>query len=190
MGKMEPLKKRLCVTISGLHGTGKSTYAKSISSKFDLRHISAGHLFRQIARERGVSITELSHHAAERFDIDRIVDVRTKMEAEKGNVVIDGLLAGWVASEFTDIKVYLTASEDERFSRIAKRDNISICKAQKLTILREEVERKRFKKYYAIDLDDLGIYDLVINTGCLPIESNLKVISKFIHEYISFHGGV
>ncbi|MFQ6076866.1 MAG: AAA family ATPase, partial [Candidatus Bathyarchaeia archaeon] len=46
----------LVVTVSGLHGTGKSTYARALSEAFDLRHVSAGGLFRQIALERGLSI--------------------------------------------------------------------------------------------------------------------------------------
>ena len=46
----------LTVTISGLHGTGKTTYARILSKDFGLRHISAGDLFRQIAKGKGVSI--------------------------------------------------------------------------------------------------------------------------------------
>ncbi len=41
----------LVITLSGLHGTGKTTYAKPLSQIFNLRHISAGILFRQIAEE-------------------------------------------------------------------------------------------------------------------------------------------
>ena len=37
----------LAITISGLHGTGKSTYAKRIAEAFRLRYVSAGEFFRR-----------------------------------------------------------------------------------------------------------------------------------------------
>ena len=40
----------LVVTISGLHGSGKSTYAKALAEEFRLRYVSAGQLFRDIAK--------------------------------------------------------------------------------------------------------------------------------------------
>jgi len=179
----------LVVTISGLHGTGKTTYAEMLSNCFDLRHFSAGMLFRQIATEKGLSITDLTHVAARKDEIDHLVDERTRMEAEGGNVIIDGLLAGWMARGFADIKVYLTARDDVRISRIAKRDGTSTSEARRMTLFREGVERRRFKKFYDIDINDLKIYDLILNTELLPMESNVEIIKKFIQEYIKLQGG-
>jgi cytidylate kinase len=179
----------LVVTMSGLHGTGKSSYAEILSNSFNLRHFSAGKLFRKIASEKGLSISDFTRVAARTAEVDRLVDERTKVEAKKGNVIIDGLLAGWMASEFADVNFHLMTPDDVRISRIAKRDNTSIREARKMTLFREDVERRRFKKFYGIDLDDIRMYDLILNTALLPIESNVEVMVKLIQEYIKFHGG-
>jgi cytidylate kinase len=180
----------LVITLSGLHGTGKTTYAKTLSKIFNLRHISAGILFRQIAAEKGISISELTQISSRNDKIDQLIDDKTRMEAEKGDVIIDGLLAGWIALNFTDIKLYLTTLDNIRFSRIATRENITITKARKLTLFREEIEKKRFIKYYNINIDNLTIYDLILNTELLSIESNVIIMKNFIQEYIKLHGGI
>jgi len=179
----------LVITISGLHGTGKSTYAKAISEAFNLRHMSAGSLFRQIALERGVSIEELSRTAERDKEVDRLIDDRTKKEAIVGNVILDGLLAGWMARDYADLKIYLKCPDDVRMRRIAERDGMTYKESRKITNFREDAERKRFKMLYNIEMDDLSIYDLIINTGLMPIKSNVEVIKKFVQEYISSKGG-
>ena len=92
----------LVITISGLHGTGKSTYAKELAKEFGLRYISAGIIFRQIATERGVTLEELSRIAVKDKRIDRLIDKQTVDEARKGSAVLDGHLAGWMAREYAD----------------------------------------------------------------------------------------
>lgn len=179
----------LVITISGLHGTGKSTYAKAISEEFNLRHMSAGALFRKIALERGLSVEELSHIAERNKDVDCLIDEKTKTEASKGNVILDGLLAGWMASDYADLKIYLKCPDDVRMRRIAERDRITYEKAGKTTTFREDAEKKRFKRLYHIEMDDLSIYDLIINTGLMSIKSNIEVMRKFVQGYISSQGG-
>ncbi len=178
----------IVITISGLHGTGKSTYARAISKEFNLRHVSAGSMFRQMALERGTSIEELSRAAEQEVDIDRVIDERTREEASKGGVVLDGLLAGWMARDKADVRIYLRCPDDVRIRRIAERDGISYERAKERTILREAIERRRFKRLYDIEMDDLSIYDLIVNTGLLPLKSNVEVINKFVREYISSRG--
>ncbi len=179
----------LVITISGLHGTGKSTYAKALSEAFGLRHASAGELFRQVALERGMSLKTLSEAAEMREEFDKLVDGRTKLEASKGSVIIDGLLAGWMARDYADIKIFLAAPERTRVERVAKREGQPFEEALRATRHREGVERRRFKKFYVVDMDDVSIYDLVINTALLPLNSNIEVLKTFVREYISTHKG-
>ena len=183
-------RKKICITVSGLHGTGKTTIAEKFSQQLNLRHISAGRLFRQIALERGISLEDLNALAGKKYDIDRIIDDKTKLEAEKGDVIIDGLLAGWIAGELADVTIYLRSDEELRLSRIAKRDGVSYDEAKKRTLFREKVEFTRFNKFYGIDITDIKLYDLVLNTGLFTVESNISIIGKFIREYVKLHGGV
>lgn len=175
----------IVITISGLHGTGKSTYAEALAKEFGLRHISAGELFRKIAEEKEISMKELTRFAEKNKDVDSLIDERSKKEAEKGSVIIDGSLAGWMAKSYADIKIYLNSPVDVRIKRIAERDGISYRQAERATLFREKAEKKRFKKFYGINLDDTSIYDYVINTSLIPLESNIKFIRIIIQEYIS-----
>jgi cytidylate kinase len=176
------------ITISGLHGTGKTTVAKKLAKKLDLGTISAGGLFRQIANERGLSLGNMSKKASQNYDLDRLVDARTREEAKKGNVILDGLLSGWMAGEDADLKFYLFAPEDVRISRIARRDKCSLEEAKKATLFREELERKRFKKFYSIDIDDYSIYDVVLNTALLSPNGNTRILECFAKAYIEEKG--
>jgi len=90
----------LIVTVSGPHGSGKSTYAAKLAGSLALRHVSAGMLFRKLAEERKVSLEKFQEMAAADPSIDRLVDERTMLEAESGDVVVDGQLAGWVFRRF------------------------------------------------------------------------------------------
>jgi len=176
--------ENLVVTVGGLHGTGKSTYAKALSRIYRLRHISAGELFRQIAKERGISLRDLTYLTKGDRAVDEVVDGRIKDAAEKGSVVIDGLLAAFMASDRANVKIFLVAPDEARFRRIAHRDKISFEESQRLTLERERVERERYMKYYNLNIGDLSVYAIVLNSGWLSLQSNINVLAKVIDEYI------
>jgi cytidylate kinase len=177
---------KLAIAISGLHGTGKTTYAQYLAKKYKLRHISAGELFRQMAKERELSLTELGLAAEQNKEIDQFLDERVKKALRAGDVVVDGLLAGWMAVGTPSLKIYLSSINEVRIRRIASRDGLSQSEATKVTISRELIEKRRFKKLYNIDITELSIYDLVLNTCLLPIEQNIEVIKSFINGYINY----
>jgi len=174
----------IVITISGSHGTGKSTYAKLLADHFSLRHISAGQLFREIAEAKGLSLEALTEVASKDPEIDRLIDARTKEEAEKGSVVIDGQLAGWMAGDKADLKIYLTAPERTRVKRIAERDAVTFKEAEGQTLARERMEKERFKRYYGMNLEDISIYDLVVDTALLPMEDTAKTLKAIVQDLV------
>jgi len=176
--------KGFVITVSGPHGTGKSTYARALAEAFQLRYVSAGRLFRELAREKGVSLEVFSKMAAENPAVDNIVDERTRAEAEKGGVVIDAQLGGWMAKELADVKVLIVASDNVRFARIAKRDGIPFEEARKQTLAREAFQRERYERYYGIDVTDLSIYDVKVDTGAYPIEKAKSIIIDSVRRQL------
>ncbi len=176
--------KNLVITVSGPHGTGKSTYARALAEAFGLRYVSAGQLFRDLAKERGVSLDDFSRMAAKDPAIDRIIDERTKAEGEKGNVVIDAQLGAWMVRHIADVKVLILAPDEVRFARIAARDSISISEARKLTLNREEIQRLRYKAYYGIDVSDNSIYDVKVDTSPYSIEEAKTIVIKKVKEFL------
>lgn len=166
----------MIITVSGPHGTGKSTYAARLAVSLRVRHISAGALFRRIAKEEKLSLEELGERAVTDSSIDKLVDERTMTEAEKGNVVVDGQLAGWVLKGMADLRIYLTAPEDVRLERIAKRDKVTLQEARIQTEQRESVQRERYSRHYGFHVEDRSIYHLVFDTSLGSIEQTAKVL--------------
>jgi CMP/dCMP kinase len=166
----------MIITVSGPHGTGKSTYAARLAKDLRIRHVSAGVLFRRIARENNVSLEDLGEKALEDFSIDKLVDERTAKEAEKGEVVIDGQLAGWIMKDKADLRIYLTAPETIRLERIAKRDKVNVEEARVQTEKRESVQRERYLRHYGFHVEDKSIYHLILDTSLGSIDDTAKVL--------------
>ncbi|TFG33829.1 cytidylate kinase [Candidatus Thorarchaeota archaeon] len=173
------------ITIGGLHGTGKSSVADSIAKRFELRRISAGVIFRQLAQERGMTLEEFSRIAEGDLEIDELIDSTQKKAAAEGNAVIDGQLAAWMAGDYADLKILLTAPVEVRINRIAERDGTEFEFAKRETIAREGSEKARYFEYYKVDISDLTIYDLILNTGKYDLEGVTEIIAKAIETFFS-----
>lgn len=176
--------ENLVITVSGYHGSGRSTHATRLAETFGLRFVSSGTIFRQLAKERGLSLEEMSKLTEEDSEIDRQIDERAKEESKKPGVVIDATLAGWIAED-PDIRIFLLASSEERIRRIADREDTSFDEAEKETVAREESEKERFRTYYNFDLEDLSIYDVVLNTELFEIDATARILKSVVVEYCS-----
>ena len=173
------------VTVGGPHGTGKSTYAKALAEALGLRYVSAGELFRDLAKERNMTLEVFSVVAAGDPAIDKVIDERTKTEAKKGGVVIDAQLGAWMVKDLADVKVLLVAPDEVRFKRIAERDGTSISLAKQETMARELIQKRRYKKYYDANVDDSSIYDLKIDTNLYSIEKTRLVVIDAVRNLLS-----
>ena len=107
---------------------------------------------------------------------DKLVDQRTVREADRGDVVLDGQLTGWVLKDKADLRIYLTAPEMIRLERIAKRDKLSLKQARVQTRVREAVQRERYMKHYGFRVDDKSIYHLIFDTSLGSIGDTARVL--------------
>lgn len=176
------VEKGLIITVSGPHGSGRSSQAQYLSQEFGLRYISTGMLFREMAEQRGLSMEEMSRLAEENCDFDNYLDERAKEESAKGGVVIDATLAAWVATN-PDLKIYLWAEFDDRVQRIAEREGRPIEAVIRETRARESSEKERFQRFYKVDIDELSVYDVVLNTSLFSLEATSRVLRKIVMEY-------
>ena len=74
-----PQNKGLTIAISGTAGAGKSTFAKHIAEAFELEHISAGKIFRQMAQQREMDLSTFSTFAENNIHIDKEIDERSRL---------------------------------------------------------------------------------------------------------------
>ncbi|MCS7131007.1 MAG: AAA family ATPase [Archaeoglobaceae archaeon] len=168
------------ITISGPPGSGKTTVAKILSEKLKIKLISAGEVFRQLAFDRGMSLEEFSKFAESNPEIDIMIDKLQRELAEKEkDVIVEGRLSGWMIKD-ADLRVYIFADPEVRYSRIAKRESKDLSTVKRETKLREEIEKRRYQKFYSIDIDDWKIYDLVVNSNRISAEKIAELIALAI----------
>lgn len=176
-------KRDLVITVAGPHGSGRSTQATRLAETFGLRYVSTGTLFRERAAQLGVSLEEMTRIAAGDDSFDRFLDDRAKEETRRGGVVLDATLSGWVAVD-PDLRIYLTAPLGVRVRRIAEREGRSAEEVERETRLREEAELERFRRYYEYDVDDLSIYDLVLNTELFDADGVAHILKNVVEAYM------
>ena len=114
-----------------------------------------------------MDIMEFSKYAEENFVVDHEIDKKQKelvleyLDGEHG-VIAEGRLSAYFLDP--DIRVWLYTPFEVRVKRIMVREGYGREEAIKKIKLREESERKRYREIYNINLDDLSIYDIVLNT--------------------------
>ena len=174
----------MLITVSGPAGSGKSTLAGNLADALDYEHVSGGDIFRALAEERGMTPLELNKAAEEDDQIDRDLDRRLRdIAAEREDLVLESRLAGWMAGEYADMKLWLTAPLDARADRIAEREDKPFEQARTETEERSQSEAQRYADYYDIEFDDLSIYDLAINTARWDPQGTLSIALHAVDAY-------
>jgi cytidylate kinase len=174
----------MLVTISGPAGSGKSTAAAALAAALGYDHVSGGDIFRELAEERGLTPLELNRQAEADESIDRDLDRRLReTAAEREDLVLESRLAGWMAGEHADFRVWLDAPLGIRARRIAEREGKPIDVAREETRARAASEGKRYREYYGIDIEELSIYDLVLNTARLDPAGVVEAVATILRAY-------
>lgn len=166
------------ITIFGNPGTGTSTVGKLLASKLGYEFKSSGNMFRDMAKENGMTLYEFDIAAQSDSKYDIELDNRV---AEYGkthdNFVFESRLAWHFIPD--SVKISLVADEEETIRRVAQRDEISPEEAKKNNDLRMATYLERYPKYYP----ELSYppadseFDLIIDvTSILPEEIVEKII--------------
>ncbi|NPA97355.1 MAG: AAA family ATPase [Crenarchaeota archaeon] len=175
-------KRGVVVAVSGPPGSGKTTVAKLLAKRLNLRYVSIGQLFRELAKMKGIDILQLSRIAEKDHSIDRELDNLARLEAEKGNVVIDGHISAWIVRDLADLCVGIVAPFSVRVQRIAQRDGRPLDEVERETRAREESEAKRFREIYGIDVRDTTIFDVILNSAYFAPEQIVSIVIKALEE--------
>jgi CMP/dCMP kinase len=163
----------LLITISGLPGAGTSTVARLVADALGLERVDGGTVFRAMAAERQLDVNQFSLVAEDDPEIDLELDQRLANRAREGDVVLESRLAAWIAANegMTATRIWVDAEERERARRVAAREGGDPESALDANRAREASERRRYRTYYGIDLDDRSVYDLVIDSTGQPPEA-------------------
>jgi cytidylate kinase len=174
----------MLITVSGPPGSGKSTNAVQLADALGLGHVSGGDIFREMAAERDMTPVEFNEFAEEDPQIDRDLDRRLReIAVERDDVVLESRLAGWLAADHADFRFWFDAPLSVRAERIAERESKPVDRAATETERREASERKRYREYYGIDIEDLSIYDAAYNTARWGPERFLDILVATVEAY-------
>ena len=171
----------MIITICGQAGSGKSTVGRLLAKKLRLRYYSIGSLRGRMAKERGMDINELNELGESEDLTDKEVD---SWQSELGKKEDDFVIVGRTSFHFIpkSFKVRLTVDPkvgaERVFSDLANRTDesySSLEEAKEALSRRDSSDRKRYVKWYGLDIED-SRFDLVIDTTKIPAEEVVKRI--------------
>ncbi|MFH1101891.1 MAG: AAA family ATPase [Methanobacteriota archaeon] len=169
------------ITISGSPGSGKTTVAQLLHEKTEIPYVYSGDLFRSMAQKHRMSLEEFGRYCESNREVDVELDQQQLRLLKKGDVIVEGRLAGWLAfqNQISALKVFIHADLDTRVRRIVNREEGSLQQRKKEIVTREKSEAARYKTYYHIDVNDTSIYDLVIDSSKkTPDEIVVLIVEK------------
>lgn len=159
----------MLVTVSGPPGSGTTTTSERVAARLEVALVPGGEVFRAMANEAGMTLAEFGDYATAHPEVDVELDTRLAARARQGDVVIESRLAGWIARNegLAAVTVFLHCPPEERARRVAGRERTSLARALADNDEREAVERARYLALYGVDIHDLSLYDLVLDSGAL-----------------------
>ncbi len=186
------------ILISGFIGSGKSTLARHLAKQFGLKYVSASELHRALVLERMKKEAKRAKKIQKGFweseagkkgmkirstnlEIDKEVDVRLlKVLNKNTHCVTDARLMPWLYKKKA-LRIWLTASERERSSRVGLRDDITPSMARLCIRERMKMDQKIWKNLYGIKMGkDLSPFDLVLNNDTYSAQETFNVVRAFI----------
>ena len=177
---------KMKITISGRIGSGKSTIGKLLAQRLGLKHYSTGGFMRQIAKEKGKTLLELSKIAEKSDEIDRILDERQMSLGEiEDDFLIDARLGFYFIPD--SIKIFLDVDINEATKRIYNEKrldeaNQSLEDTLKNIKIRQESEKARYERYYGIDVSDKANFDIWIDTSNKSPKEIIELILAKIRD--------
>ena len=177
------IDSNLLITVSGPPGCGATTLCERLSEAMDCPYVSGGDIFRELAEDGELSLHQQTAIADSSADIDRALDERLQSIAEKWGssgkpFILESRLAGWLAGENADLRIWLDAPDEVRVDRVDGRKE-----TEAEMRVREVSEAGRYQKYYDIDVEDREFYDLNINTARWGKAGVFQLVKTAIEQY-------
>ncbi|MEM2210703.1 MAG: cytidylate kinase family protein [Nitrososphaerales archaeon] len=184
----------ITIIISGMSCVGKTTVAKALAERFNLKYLSGGDMLKEMAMEMGYQPSgddwwdtkdgiKFLNERKKDLNFDKKVDKRLIEFARKGGVVISSYPLPWLIDE--GIKIWLKGSMEKRAMRMVQRDNISIEEAIKVIRIRDDENKRLYNQLYKINFgDDLSVFDFVINTNNLSKEQVIDIVCNIVKHFM------
>ncbi len=185
------ISKKKIITLTGEAGSGVSTVTKILANALEYRSFSAGGLFRNIARQRHLTVESLNDYARDNTIIDQEIDGLIRRLGEGSEIVLDARLGYcWIHDSF---RVFLKVSPANAAQRVfeeikcGKRFEEGATSLDQTMIAIEkqfESTQKRYFRDYGIDITNVKPFDLVVDTDNKTAEEVAKTILKCYRAWL------
>ncbi len=184
------------ISFNGDHGSGKSTVAKKLADKLGYERFYMGKIFRQMAQKHDMSYADFLELLKKDSSYDKKVDKYViQLGKEKNNFIIESRTAWhFIPNSF---KIYLQVDPEEGAKRMFTdyQKQVELRKAEsskvktiedikKVSKNRKDSDDARYKKLYNIDPNDMGQYDLVVDTTNLTKKEVFDKIYDAVNKFI------
>jgi cytidylate kinase len=189
------MKLKNIISFNGDHGSGKSTIAKKIAAEFEYDRFYMGKIFRDMARNEGVSYTDFLELLKKDSSYDKKVDdYVVELANKKNNFIIESRTAWHFIPD--SFKIYLKVDENEGAKRMfedylenehrkVEDNNIKTKEDIKhISRNRKKSDDERYKKIYNIDVNDMSQYDLVLDTTKLDKNEVYQKVKESVEKFI------
>lgn len=183
----------MIISINGTEGSGKTTIADKIAHELNYPKYSMGKIFRQIADNKRITLSELHKLCEKDPQVDRETDEYLVVLSKKEkDFVIESRTAWYFIDD--SLKIYLKVDEKEAARRIFKQINSSseresedknLNSVEKVLVSekkRKAGDDKRYQKYYKIDIHNEKNYDFILDTTNLTISEVFDKVMEFIRK--------
>ena len=119
----------MIITISGLIGSGKTTVCRMLGDRLGYRQVISGHVFREMAKELGMSLEEFGKLAEQDPKFDHRIDERLLNVAHGGgDLILEGRLAGQLLrrNDIPAFCIFLDAPPEVRVQRVSGREGVDL----------------------------------------------------------------
>jgi len=184
----------MIISLSGAHGSGKSTIAQKLADHFAWPRYYMGGLRREAAKKRGLTLAEYNKLGELDPKTDHEVDdYQKKLGETEDNFVIEGRTSWYFIPH--SLKIYLDVSEDEGNRRVfghlqQKNDRNEDRNIESVEDVKESMrkrlasDRLRYKQYYGIDVNNVKNYDFYLDTTKLTPDEVFQTVLNFIQKHL------
>jgi len=185
----------MIISIGGTVGSGKSTLAKQLARKLRWPRYYMGQVFRDLARQQGLTLRAYVKNGETNPRIDRQVDeYQINLGRTQDNFIIEGRTSFFLIPQ--SLKIYLFCDPDTAARRVFKdlKKNArlrnegvlsTLADVKKDLIKRMATDRKRYRQYYQKNVFNRKHYDFTLDTSRLNRQQVFGQVYRFYREQIS-----
>lgn len=177
------------IRVGGHLGAGKTTLCKRLAEYLGYEYSYTGGIFREMAKERGLTIEEFYSQLVADPVLEKSVDDRQiALMMSRNNLVMEGRITAFLPCAFRPVNLFIKVDEAEGIRRQMNRaENQGKKFDEMLALTRRRVqdERERYRTLYQIpDHLDEGCYDIVIDSTRRSPDELLEETIRRIEDHL------